>query len=282
MPRRKFETVIQLTNLQSTHGQHNELVSIDAGTNKINIGARIKELRTFAHFTQSELAEKIGITKSAIANWETGRTRPDFPILPALCHALHISFDELLGNERLSNDKEYQLLANFRQMNAAHQKAVFDLSNQLLVAEQQLNKSQPIYLEELLFSDDPVAAGIGGADFSSQCRTVYIHSSPTVRRADYIFRVNGSSMEPTYPEGSYVLVQKKTSRLDENEIGIFQVHNDLYIKEYRKEGLVSHNPRFPLMRADDLGDVYTIGQVIGKLDERDFATDKEIEAFKQH
>lgn len=37
---------------------------------------RLKELRKEYSFTQQELANKIGIVRTAIANYETGRTIP--------------------------------------------------------------------------------------------------------------------------------------------------------------------------------------------------------------
>lgn len=46
-------------------------------TNKLFYANRLKEFRAIAHLTQAELASQLGLSVSAIANWEGGRTRPD-------------------------------------------------------------------------------------------------------------------------------------------------------------------------------------------------------------
>lgn len=57
--------------------------------------------------TQSELAEKIGITNRAVSKWETGKSIPDVSIMLELCEILDISVNELLCGKQL-NEKEEQ------------------------------------------------------------------------------------------------------------------------------------------------------------------------------
>ena len=42
----------------------------------MTIGSRIKELREAANLTQDELAKKVGVTKSAIGNYEQNISSP--------------------------------------------------------------------------------------------------------------------------------------------------------------------------------------------------------------
>ena len=84
-------------------------------------------------------------------------------------------------------------------------------------------------------------------------------------RADCVFRVNGESMEPVYPDGCYVLVEK-CSELKAGEIGAFSAGNELYIKEYQKDGLHSLNPRFETLTFADAA-CCVIGRVVGKAGE---------------
>ena len=65
-------------------------------------------------------------------------------------------------------------------------------------------------------------------------------------------------------DGDRVLVQH-TKDLQEGEIGIFLVDNEGYIKEYRKDGLHSHNPEYRTMTFHEDQSVRCIGRVIGKL-----------------
>lgn len=57
--------------------------------------------------TQSELAEKMGITNRAVSKWETGKSIPDVSIMLELCEILDISVNELLCGKQL-NEKEEQ------------------------------------------------------------------------------------------------------------------------------------------------------------------------------
>ena len=65
------------------------------------------------------------------------------------------------------------------------------------------------------------------------------------------------------------------------EVGIFQVDNALFIKEYRKDGLASLNPKWPLMQKGHYGSIQFVGRVVGLLDEHAFATREEIITFTQ-
>lgn len=60
---------------------------------------RIKELREEMHYTQKEVAEKIGSSQRNICNWENGITQPDCETLIKLADVFFVSVDELLGRE---------------------------------------------------------------------------------------------------------------------------------------------------------------------------------------
>ena len=64
---------------------------------KKNIGLRIKEYRSAAKMTQGALAEKVGVTNRAVSNWESGVNGVDVDLIPAICAALNVSPNELLG-----------------------------------------------------------------------------------------------------------------------------------------------------------------------------------------
>ena len=61
------------------------------------INERIKELRKAQGLTQVQLAEKCGFTQGAITDWEMGKKQPSAEAIIALCKALDISADYLLG-----------------------------------------------------------------------------------------------------------------------------------------------------------------------------------------
>lgn len=57
------------------------------------------ERRKAAGLSQSELAEKLGVGRSAVTMWETTRSRPNVDMLPAIATALGCSIDELFSAE---------------------------------------------------------------------------------------------------------------------------------------------------------------------------------------
>lgn len=60
------------------------------------IGKRIKELRTKYKLTQTELAEKVGVTKSTIAAYENDSRQPSYEVLIKMASAFRVSIDSIL------------------------------------------------------------------------------------------------------------------------------------------------------------------------------------------
>jgi len=73
--------------------------------NQENIGKFIARCRKDKKMTQSELAEKLGVTDKSIGNWENGRNMPDLSLFKPLCDELGITINELMSGEKISKDK---------------------------------------------------------------------------------------------------------------------------------------------------------------------------------
>lgn len=66
---------------------------------------KIKSLRTNSGMSQVQLAERLGITKSAVNAWESGTNSPSLSYIVKLAQIFGVSTDYLLGvNERLTVD----------------------------------------------------------------------------------------------------------------------------------------------------------------------------------
>ena len=61
------------------------------------VGKRIRQARVLAGLTQEQLAEKIGISRTAVVRWESAETEPTLEHLISLTELLHVSADYLLG-----------------------------------------------------------------------------------------------------------------------------------------------------------------------------------------
>ena len=63
-------------------------------------GLAIKILRKRFSLTQSELAEKVGVSNHAVSKWENGVNQPDISTLQTLCKLFDLTMDDFL---RLAN-----------------------------------------------------------------------------------------------------------------------------------------------------------------------------------
>ena len=65
------------------------------------LGEKIISERKKCKLSQEDLAEKLGITRQTISNWELNETSPDLKQASKLCDIFNISLDELTGKENV-------------------------------------------------------------------------------------------------------------------------------------------------------------------------------------
>lgn len=65
----------------------------------MEISKNIRRLRVAAEMTQREVAERLGITKSAVTQWESGWTQPSMDSVCQLAGLFGCSVDEVMGIE---------------------------------------------------------------------------------------------------------------------------------------------------------------------------------------
>ena len=61
------------------------------------LSKRITELRLSFGWTQVQLAQKLGITKQTVSNWENDNIQPSIDMLVKLSKIFNVSTDYLLG-----------------------------------------------------------------------------------------------------------------------------------------------------------------------------------------
>jgi len=59
----------------------------------------IKTVRLARGLSQKELAGKVGVDQSAVAQWESGKTAPRFSRLAKIAEVLECSIEELVKEE---------------------------------------------------------------------------------------------------------------------------------------------------------------------------------------
>ena len=247
-------------------------------------GEIIRRRRTALGLNQAELAERVGVSRDTVAGWETSHSRPDLGTLPALCRALGISLNAFFGLERKRTAEENRMLEIFSALEAQDRESILwqmEALRDRRAEQRRMEAPVPVPKVVTLFRNElGAAAGFGAALGEAQGEKMILLADRDTERADEVITVCGRSMEPTYYDGDLVLVQH-TKELREGEIGIFLVDNEGYIKEYRKDGLHSHNPKYRTMTFHEDQSVRCLGRVIGKVKDEQIPTGKQMKQIEE-
>lgn len=176
-------------------------------------GKLLATLRKQHKLSQEKFAKAVGVSRSAVAMWETNSNEPDHETLNKIAELFDITTDELLGRE---NPKEQAKKAGVR---------------------------IPVY--------GTVAAGIpleAVTDIEDWEEIDEVMAS----KAEYIaLRIHGRSMEPRILDGDVVIVQLQDF-VEDGDIGIIFVNgDDATCKKIKKTPkgimLISNNPAYEPM-----------------------------------
>ncbi|WP_019155433.1 helix-turn-helix domain-containing protein [Robertmurraya massiliosenegalensis] len=78
----------------------------------MTLGKRIKQLRTEKGISQERLAEKLNVSRSAIAKWETDGGIPELGNLLQLATIFDVSLDVLAGNMKSQDEEKIPVSAS--------------------------------------------------------------------------------------------------------------------------------------------------------------------------
>jgi transcriptional regulator with XRE-family HTH domain len=85
------------------------------------LGQRLARLRKERGHTQAELAEKIGLIRGLISDYERDKRKPNYEMIIRLALALKITTDELLGLKKTMADNKKPNLKIQRRVNKIEQ-----------------------------------------------------------------------------------------------------------------------------------------------------------------
>ena len=75
----------------------------------MEIGKRIKDLRTNRGITQETLAGVLGVSSQAVSKWETEQAAPDIQLLPEIAVYFGVTLDDLFS---LDDEKKFDRIQN--------------------------------------------------------------------------------------------------------------------------------------------------------------------------
>ena len=206
----------------------------------MGFGEQLRRRREELGISRAELADRLGVSRSAVGNYETGVSAPKEEVLLRLFDALHVDPNYLYRDSFRAagfscSGEEQRLLEKYRTLSLTGRRTVGALVDSLSLWQSEMETEQP--KEEprqipLYFS--PAAAGYAAPAFGEDYELISI-TGDVPPGAELAVRIQGDSMEPAITDGSVVYVNHDP--LQNGDVGIFCVDGDMLCKQYYKDPL---------------------------------------------
>lgn len=198
----------------------------------------LKKIRKEQEISQQKLADKIGVSRSTIAMWETGASQPDNGMLKRMADFFNVSTDYLLGREdaieKLYPSEEVTYMPVMGTVKAGYNGIAYEE-----------------YSEERIPIPKIFLRGGNADDF-------------------FLLRISGDSMYPKLIDGDIVLV-RKTSAVDNDTIAVILYNGEegtvkkiKYAEGENWIDLIPINPEYQTKRIEEneLENFRILGKVV--------------------
>ncbi|WP_024418918.1 S24 family peptidase [Streptococcus suis] len=218
---------------------------------------RLKKRRKEKNFSQSDIAKKLKVNRSAYHNWENEKNIPNQKNLTALAALLEVPVTYF--------ESEYNIVNNFLQLNDFNKVLAEEYMEDLLQtqreAERKVVQLFPIeVLDEISLSAGP------GQSFADEYETCTVYSDEEQYGYDIAAWIEGDSMEPVYKSGEVALIRSNGFDYD-GAVYALSWNDSVYIKKlYRDEDgfrMVSLNKDYPVKFIPYEDEPRIVGLVVG-------------------
>ena len=204
----------------------------------MSFGEQMRRRREELGMTRQQLAQRLGVSVSAVGNYETGVSAPKEEVLLRLFTALEAEPNYLYrgsfrGGEESHSDEERRLLAKYRDLPLSGRQTVHSLVDALTVMTGELRAAAPAAeVRTIPLYTSPAAAGFAAPVFGEDYELLQV-SGDVPPGAELAVRIQGDSMEPFIADGSVAYVNRDP--LQDGDVGIFYVDGDMLCKQYYKD-----------------------------------------------
>ena len=205
----------------------------------MSFGERIKYRRGELKLSRADLAERLGVSSSAVSNYENGVSFPKEDIMLRLFDSLetepNILFqDSYRGGGQVMSGPEQALLRQYRGLSPMGRESVRSVVEALCSYRDELEAAQPEQREPRVipFYRTPAAAGYASPVFGEDFDYISV-TDEVPQAAEFAVRISGDSMVPFIADGSVVYVNRDPLRA--GDVGIFCVDGDMFCKQYYKD-----------------------------------------------
>ena len=187
---------------------------------------RIVSLRNEKNITQSQLAEELNISPSAIGMYEQGRRKPSYELLEEICDYFNVDMDYLMGRSDIKN--RYQAGLKYDWEDKKQEDSNIDM-----------NTVNTDYIMIPLYESISAGYGASNSEFIEMIPVFGLKKNGTTY---FAVKVEGDSMEPKIPNGSTIII-KKDIQIESGEIGAFNLNDENFVKQKKlvKDKLVLHS-----------------------------------------
>ncbi len=215
----------------------------------LEVHEALKRIRKEKKLSQQEFAERVGVSKKTVVNWEGNRNKPDLDTITRICNIMDSSPAELLGLQApygLESPEEVSLLSSFRLLSRISRRMVQRIV-ETMVEEEEQDKADKLKGNFRLFLVHPgkAAAGAGEELFDQEPSYCFLKKNDVNEEADGIIQVKGHSMEPDYPDGRSLYYKKAEDGKPGDDV-LVNTGNGYVVKRLDdKKQLYSVNPDLP-------------------------------------
>ena len=204
----------------------------------MSFGERMRERREQLKISRKELAEALGVSTSAIGNYETGISAPKEDVLLRLFDCLRtdpntLYRDHFRGGGGVLTQEEQTFLDQYRGLSAVGRDTLRSVLNALCAYRDELEQSRPAEkLRQIPLYSSPAAAGYAAPVFGEDFDYIPVQGDVPAG-AEFAVRIQGDSMTPLIPDGSVVYVNRDP--IQAGDVGIFCVDGGMLCKQYYRD-----------------------------------------------
>ena len=207
----------------------------------MSFGEQLRRRREELGISRADLALRLGVSKSAVGNYETGVSAPKEEILLQLFDALQVDPNYLYrdsfryGAASTLTDEEQHLLSQYRELSLTGRQTVRMLMSALSAYQDELESHRPAAEPRVIpLYCSPAAAGFAAPVFGEDYEPLTV-TGEVPMGAELAVRIQGDSMAPYIADGSVVYVNHDP--LQNGDVGIFCVDGDMLCKQYYRDPL---------------------------------------------
>lgn len=228
--------------------------------NKKIMASNIKRLLNQKGLNGRQLALTLGFKYTTVNDWLNAKSYPRIDKIEIMANFFGVEKSDLVEDRTTAQTiNKKRLNTNYDKLNSNNQNKLVNYSIDLL-------RDQISVIDETLFKyiffDNALSAGTGQYLSDGQKETIEL---PIDIDCDFVAPIAGDSMLPEYQSGDFVFI-KLTYNLQDNDIGVFVVDGDAYIKQLQiidnRYYLHSLNPNYSDIEITNTTDFRIIGKVV--------------------